>query len=77
MGHLLKASNKCGEIRFISPKQFSINFDPQRSGLLDVAQALLPGFEHEILKSRPEHRGIRASSPMLLVRIFPAPMSLF
>jgi hypothetical protein len=57
---------------FLSPKQFSIDFDPHRSGLLDVVeQIMLPGINCDALKSRPEHRGIRASPPTLLVRLIP------
>jgi hypothetical protein len=65
---LINATQTSGGLRFLSPKQFSIDFDPHRSGLLDVvAQILLPGFECDVLESRPEHRGIRASHPTLLV----------
>jgi hypothetical protein len=76
LDHLLKATQKsaCGKFGILSTNQFCVDFDPHRSGLLDVvAQVLLPGFECEILKSRPEHRGIRASAPILLVRLVPLP----
>jgi hypothetical protein len=57
---------------FLSPKQFSIDFDPHRSGLLDVVeQIMLPGINCDALKSILEHRGIRASPPTLLVRLIP------
>jgi hypothetical protein len=74
LDHLLKATQKsaCGKFGILSTNQFCVDFDPHRSGLLYVvAQVLLPGFECEILKSRPEHRGVRASAPILLVRLVP------
>jgi hypothetical protein len=72
LDHLLKATQNsaCGKFGILSTTQFCIDFDPHRSGLLDVvAQVLLPGFECEMLKHRPEHRGVRASAPILLVRL--------
>ena len=68
--YFLEAFQGSGGLGILSPKQFSFDFDPCRSGLLDVvAQIFLAGFKGDILKNRIEHRGVRASAPMLLVSL--------
>jgi hypothetical protein len=60
--------NACDENGALEAKDFSINFDPHGSGILDIiSQLLIPGFRSAKLRTRPEHRGIRATLTKLYV----------
>ncbi|KAH8781757.1 hypothetical protein F5882DRAFT_500081 [Hyaloscypha sp. PMI_1271] len=62
---ICKASDKNGNL---DAKNFSTNFDPHGNGILDIiSQLLLPGFQAQKLKERPEHRGIKATLTNLQV----------
>jgi hypothetical protein len=62
---ICKASDKGGNL---DAKNFSTNFDPHGTGILDIiSQLLLPGFQAQKLKERPEHRGIKATLTNLQV----------
>jgi hypothetical protein len=56
---ICKASDKDGNL---DAENFSTNFDPHGNGIVDIiSQLLLPGFQAQKLKKRPEHRGIKAT----------------
>ncbi|KAE9373077.1 hypothetical protein N431DRAFT_544234 [Stipitochalara longipes BDJ] len=60
--------NACDKNGNIDANSFSSNFDPHGAGILDiVSQILLPGFQAQKLKERPEHRGIKATLTKLQV----------
>ena len=61
-------SKACDENGILKAIHFSINIDPHGEGILDiVSQLLLPGFRSAKLKTRPEHRGIKATLTKLHV----------
>jgi hypothetical protein len=61
-------SNACDENGILEATNFTINIDPHSEGILDViSQLLLPGFRSAKLKSRPEHRGLKATLTKLHV----------
>ncbi|KAE9373080.1 hypothetical protein N431DRAFT_337950 [Stipitochalara longipes BDJ] len=62
-------AKRCEATGMLDESCFSINFDPHYYGIIDViTQVLLPGFEAEMLKRVPEHRGVRAKLSNIQVR---------
>lgn len=60
--------NACDENSALVAKDFSINVDPHGSGMLDIISQLpVPGFRSAKLRTRPEHRGIKATLTQLYV----------
>ncbi|PVH78883.1 hypothetical protein DL98DRAFT_572812 [Cadophora sp. DSE1049] len=55
---------------------FAVGFDLSTHGILDtVAQALLPGADCDLLKDRPEHRGVMTTNRTLQIRTVNSPQA--